>query len=113
MDIASSPDERHAIVPDFPGFLARIARDVPAHCILTRPEQTRVYECDGLSLYREQPPVVVLPENEAQVIAILKACHEHNVPVVPRGAGPGLSGGAPPPPPGGVIGLAGRKRSRA
>ena len=49
MDIASSADERHAIVPDFPGFLARIARDVPAHCILTRPDQTRVYECDGLA----------------------------------------------------------------
>ncbi len=106
MDIASPADERHASVPDFPGFLARIARGLPAHCILTRPEQTRVYECDGLALYREQPPVVVLPENEAQVIAVLKACREHNVPVVPRGAGTGLSGGATPHPQGVVVGLA-------
>ncbi|MGB6242079.1 MAG: FAD-linked oxidase C-terminal domain-containing protein [Castellaniella sp.] len=106
MDIASPAIEPQTAVPDFSGFLARIGADLPAHCILTRVDQTRVYECDGLSLYRELPPVVVLPENEAQVITLLKACHEHNIPVVPRGAGTGLSGGATPHPQGVVIGLA-------
>jgi len=106
MDITTPAHDPQAIVPDFPGFLARIGAELPAHCILTRADQTRVYECDGLSLYREQPPVVVLPENEAQVIALLKACHLHNVPVVPRGSGTGLSGGATPHPQGVVIGLA-------
>ncbi|WP_323016538.1 FAD-linked oxidase C-terminal domain-containing protein [Castellaniella sp.] len=106
MDIAIPAVEAQALVPDFPGFLAQVGADLPAHCILTRVDQTRVYECDGLSLYRELPPVVVLPENEAQVIALLKACREHNIPVVPRGSGTGLSGGATPHPQGVVIGLA-------
>ncbi len=106
MDMASPVDTHQAVVPDFPGFLAQIGHDLPVHCILTRTDQTRVYECDGLPLYRELPPVVVLPETEAQVIAVVQACREHNVPVVPRGAGTGLSGGATPHPQGVVIGLA-------
>lgn len=105
MDAAVST-ETSAALPDFAGFLARIGTEVPAHCILTRVDQTRAYECDGLTLYRELPPIVVLPESEAQVITILKACHEYNVPVVPRGAGTGLSGGATPHPQGVVVGLA-------
>ena len=54
------------------------------------------YECDGLTAYREQPLVVALPESEAQVAAVLRACHALDVPVVARGAGTGLSGGALP-----------------
>src|SRR5690554_3338867 len=52
---------------DFNGLLQRLADQIPAHCILTRAEDTRPYECDGLSLYRSLPPVVILPENEAQI----------------------------------------------
>jgi len=92
--------------PDFPGLLASIAGDVPAHCVLTRVDQTTAYECDGLALYRERPPVVILPETEQQVIAVLKACRAFNVPLVPRGAGTGLSGGATPHPQGVLLGLA-------
>ncbi|WP_066453735.1 FAD-linked oxidase C-terminal domain-containing protein [Castellaniella caeni] len=106
MDIATSSPEPQAATPDFAGFLAQIGQLLPAHCILTRVDQTRAYECDGLTLFRELPPVVVLPENEAQVIGLLRACREHNVPVVPRGSGTGLSGGATPHPQGVVIGLA-------
>lgn len=69
---------------------------LPAHSILFNEEDTRPYECDGLSAYRQLPMVVVLPENEAQIVDILKICLRLNVQIVPRGAGTGLSGGAMP-----------------
>lgn len=79
---------------------------LPAHCVLNREEDTRPYECDGLSLYRSVPIAVVLPETEAQVQAVLKTCKKLNVPVVARGAGTGLSGGAMPHAQGVLLGLA-------
>jgi glycolate oxidase len=79
---------------------------LPAHCILWREEDTTPYECDGLTLWKQLPMVVVLPETEEQVIAILKTCHSMGVPVVPRGAGTGLSGGATPMGNGVLLGLA-------
>ena len=69
---------------------------LPRGCLLADPEDTRPYECDGLSAYRQLPMVVVLPETEQQVIDILAVCRALQVPVVPRGAGTGLSGGAMP-----------------
>ena len=69
---------------------------LPEHALLWREADTRPYECDGLTLYRQLPMVVALPETEAQVIEILKCCHQLQVPVVPRGAGTGLSGSALP-----------------
>jgi len=69
---------------------------LPAHAVLYQEEDTRPYECDGLSAYRQLPMVVALPENEVQVIAVLQACQQLNVSIVPRGAGTGLSGGATP-----------------
>jgi glycolate oxidase len=54
---------------------------VPAHALLWQLEDTVPYECDGLTAYRERPLVVVLPETEAQVSAVLKACHALDVPV--------------------------------
>ncbi|MEZ5646361.1 MAG: FAD-linked oxidase C-terminal domain-containing protein [Burkholderiaceae bacterium] len=69
---------------------------VPGHTLLWQTEDTVPYECDGLTAYRERPLVVALPETEAQVAAVLKACHALGVPVVARGAGTGLSGGAMP-----------------
>src|SRR5690349_19237268 len=73
-----------------------LGAELPAHAILWRAEDTTPYECDGLTAYREQPLVVALPETEAQVGAVLAACHALGVPVVARGAGTGLSGGAMP-----------------
>lgn len=90
---------------DFIGLLQRLSGRLPAHCILTREEDTRPYECDGLALYRELPPVVILPENEAQVVEVVQACRAFNVPIVPRGAGTGLSGGATPHARGVLLGL--------
>ncbi len=69
---------------------------VPQHALLWNNEDTTPYECDGLTAYRQRPLVVVLPETYAQVQAVLKACHALDVPVVARGAGTGLSGGAMP-----------------
>jgi glycolate oxidase len=69
---------------------------LPAHALLWHREDVVPYECDGLTAYREQPLCVVLPETEAQVAAVLKTCHRLQVPVVARGAGTGLSGGAMP-----------------
>jgi glycolate oxidase len=69
---------------------------LPDHALLWQREDTVPYECDGLTAYRERPMVVALPENEAQVSAVLSACYALDVPVVARGAGTGLSGGALP-----------------
>ena len=69
---------------------------LPAHALLWHSEDTTPYECDGLTAYRQRPLVVALPETEHQVAAVLKACHALAVPVVARGAGTGLSGGAMP-----------------
>lgn len=79
---------------------------LPAHALLWSDEQTRPYECDGLTAYRERPLVVALPEDEAQVAAVLRTCHALKVPVVARGAGTGLSGGAMPHAMGVTLGLA-------
>src|SRR5438067_732848 len=69
---------------------------LPARCLLADTEDTRPYECDGLSAYRQLPMVVVLPETEQQVVDVLAVCRALQVPIVPRGAGTGLSGGAMP-----------------
>ncbi len=69
---------------------------LPAHALLWNQEDTTPYECDGLTAYRQRPLVVALPENEAQVQAVLRTCQVLGVPVVARGAGTGLSGGAMP-----------------
>ncbi|RZJ18896.1 MAG: FAD-binding protein, partial [Haliea sp.] len=69
---------------------------LPAHALLWTSEDTTPYECDGLTAYRQRPLVVALPETEDQVQAALQACHALAVPVVARGAGTGLSGGAMP-----------------
>ena len=69
---------------------------LPAHCVLFNDEDVRPYECDGLAAFRQMPMVVVLPENEAQIVTILKLCRDLQLPIVPRGAGTGLSGGAMP-----------------
>ena len=74
--------------------------------MLHEEEDTRPYECDGLTAYRQLPMVVALPETEAQVQQILRTCAQMRVPVVPRGAGTGLSGGALPPGDGVLLSMA-------
>ena len=91
---------------DLAALSARLQLFLPAHCLLLGEEDLRPYECDGLTAYRELPLAVCLPETEAQVIDILRTCHQLGVPVVARGAGTGLSGGAMPHAQGVVLSLA-------
>jgi glycolate oxidase len=87
-------------------IVAALQAALPAHALLWRSEDTTPYECDGLTAYRQRPLVVALPETEAQVAAVLRACHAVGAPVVARGAGTGLSGGAMPHPLGVTLSLA-------
>ncbi|HCX81466.1 MAG: glycolate oxidase subunit GlcD [Curvibacter sp. RIFCSPHIGHO2_12_FULL_63_18] len=77
-------------------ILRGLAPYLAPHSLLYQTEDTTPYECDGLTAYRQRPLLVALPETEEQVAAVLKVCHSLNVPVVARGAGTGLSGGAMP-----------------
>ncbi|MCS6809841.1 MAG: FAD-binding protein [Tepidimonas sp.] len=103
----------NAALPPTPERAARQAEVVralapllPPEALLWTPEDTTPYECDGLTAYRTRPLAVALPETEAQVQAVLRACHALKVPVVARGAGTGLSGGAMPHPLGVTLSLA-------
>ncbi|MCB1718681.1 MAG: FAD-binding protein, partial [Candidatus Competibacteraceae bacterium] len=69
---------------------------LPPDAVLHDTEDLKPYECDGLSAYRQTPMIVVLPQTEQQIIQVLQLCHKTHTPVVARGAGTGLSGGALP-----------------
>ena len=79
-------------------FFEALALLLPPESLKIAEEDMRPYECDGLSMYRALPKCVALPADEAQLAAVMKLCHAHRVPVVARGAGTGLSGGAMPSP---------------
>ena len=88
----------------------RLRQQLPAGAVLHAEEDTRSYECDGLSAYRQLPMVVALPSNEEEVREVLRTCNELKVPVVARGAGTGLSGGALPMGDGVLLSLAKMRR---
>src|SRR5580693_7577358 len=75
---------------------AALRQVLPADCVLSRDEELHPYECDGLSVFRQKPMLVVLPRMEEEVRQALITCRRLEVPVVARGAGTGLSGGATP-----------------
>ena len=79
----------HELVSNLRNFL-------PSESVLYETEDLKPYECDGLSAYRQTPMIVVMPETEEEVIKILRVCNASKTPVVARGAGTGLSGGALP-----------------
>jgi glycolate oxidase len=90
-------------VPDLLGSLRTV---LPEDALLVSAEDRRPFECDGLTVFRELPALVALPRTEAEVRAVLVSCHRHGVPVVARGSGTGLSGGATPHPGGVLLSLA-------
>ena len=77
-------------------ILARIEGHLPARAIVTDETERRTYECDGLSVHRTVPALVVRVTSTAEVALTVRACHEFDVPFVARGSGTGLSGGAQP-----------------
>src|SRR5262245_11276724 len=78
--------------------------------VLTAPSDLLVYECDGYTIEKNTPDVVVFPTTTEQVVETVKACNEAGVPFVPRGAGTSLAGGTLPVGGGVMIGLARMKR---
>jgi glycolate oxidase len=91
-------------------LIADLRRAVGAEHVITDATALRTYESDGLTGYRSQPLAVALPGSTDEVVAAVRACAEHGVPFVARGAGTGLSGGAVPVAEGIVIGLARMRR---
>ena len=98
--------------PDL-GIIARKARIVARLCavlppdgVIDAPEELRAYECDALTAYRCPPLAAVLPRTTAEVSAVLRVCWEEGVPVVPRGSGTSLAGGAMPTADSVILGVA-------
>lgn len=88
-----------------PALVQALLKALPPHCVLHRSETMKPFECDGLSLYKCLPAVVTLPETEEQVQTVIRLCRKSGVPIVARGAGTGLSGGAMPHAQGLLLGL--------
>ncbi len=74
----------------------RLQRVLPADAVIFEEAETRAYECDALTAYRCPPMVAVLPSSTQEVSDVLRICHQEGVPVVPRGSGTSLAGGALP-----------------
>jgi glycolate oxidase len=91
-------------------LVARLSRVLAPGSLLYEAEDLRPYECDGLAAYRQMPGVVAIPATEQEAREVLVACHELRVPVVARGAGTGLSGGAYPQSDGLLLSLAKMKK---
>ena len=77
-------------------IIKQLGNFLPSSCVLTTDQELIPYECDGLSAYRQKPMLVVLPETIDHVIQVVRSCSALNIPIVARGAGTGLSGGALP-----------------
>ena len=77
-------------------ILSQLKRALPKNNVISGSENTRPFECDGLSVYKQEPLAVVLPNNITQIKKVLEICRKNNTPIVTRGAGTGLSGGATP-----------------
>lgn len=76
--------------------ISQLKKSLPKNIVLIGEENTRPFECDGLSVYKQKPMAVVLPNEVGQVKKVLEICRKNKTPIVTRGAGTGLSGGAMP-----------------
>ena len=95
---AAKAQDTAALAPLFREF-------IDAHYVVSAAESKRPYECDGLAVYKQMPGLVVMPASTEDVQKVMRLCHERKVPVVVRGAGTGLSGGALPDPDGVLLSL--------
>jgi len=87
-------------------LVARLSRVLPPDALIQDPAETRAYECDALTAYKCAPMLAVLPASTQQVSDVLRICHEEGVPVVPRGSGTSLAGGALPTADSVILGVA-------
>lgn len=93
MTATASPSSRHALTAEFLAGLRDIVGD---EGLLADRDELLVYECDGFTIEKSVPDVVVFPTSTEQVVAIVKLCNRFQVPFVPRGAGTSLAGGCLP-----------------
>ncbi|MGR3636873.1 MAG: FAD-linked oxidase C-terminal domain-containing protein [Shimia sp.] len=100
------PDPDRAILARKDRIVARLHQLLPAHAVISDEAETRAYECDALTAYRCPPLAAVLPTTTQEVSDVLKVCHDEGVPVVPRGAGTSLAGGAMPTADSVILGVA-------
>lgn len=100
------PIPRAEVISKKAALVARLSEVLPARAVIHDPRETHAYECDALTAYRCAPLAVVLPGSTAEVAAVLKICHEMEVPVVPRGSGTSLAGGALPTADSVILGVA-------
>ena len=100
------PSPNPAILSAKARIVARLKSVLPADAVIDDPAETRAYECDALTAYRCPPLAAVLPSSTEEVSAVLKICHEEGVPVVPRGSGTSLAGGALPTEDSVILGVA-------
>jgi glycolate oxidase len=90
------PVPNQEILAQKASIVARLSQVLDADGLIHEIEETRAYECDALTAYRCPPMIAVLPRTTQQVSDVLRVCHEIGVPVVPRGSGTSLAGGALP-----------------
>jgi len=100
------PPPKQRILARKPALVARLRAAIGDDCVIDDPRETHAYECDALAAYRCTPMAVILPRSTEAVSAALKICHEFGVPVVPRGSGTSLAGGALPSEDSVVLGVA-------
>ncbi|PCI43988.1 MAG: FAD-binding oxidoreductase, partial [Moraxellaceae bacterium] len=108
--MTTCPEKSGLKRPNKSELVALFSEFIDPEYVIGDAESKRPYECDGLSMYREMPLVVVLPETVQQAQQVLKICHCYGIPVVARGAGTGLSAGAMPDANGVLLSLAKFKR---
>ncbi len=100
------PQPDSTVLAAKPELVARLRAVLPEGAVIDDAMETRAYECDALTAYKCAPLVAILPGTTAEVSAALKICHEMGVPVVPRGAGTSLAGGALPTADSVILGVA-------
>lgn len=96
MSTIAMPKPDQSVLDRKSAIVAALSAILPSESVISDEYETRAYECDGLAAYRCPPMVVVLPSTTEEVSAAMRVCHDMGVPVVPRGAGTSLAGGALP-----------------
>jgi glycolate oxidase len=100
------PAPDHGVIARKARIVARLRSALPPDGVIDAPEELRAYECDALTAYRCPPLAAVLPRSTGEVSAVLRICREEGVPVVPRGSGTSLAGGAMPTADSVILGVA-------